>query len=216
MLEKIKSHNTTGHASLTENMKKTIFTILFSFTYLISFAQSMIPVTIIKTDGSKLKCHIATYEGKVISSFNFKIWVNDEKMKIDRKEIKEIITNKNKYVTIEYIKETRRGGQITKKKTKRTAELLINDKVKLFAVHSVMSSSVYTFNNTPISSGSYLATSHYLASDNTTYITKTNFKKTIKKYFSDCGELNLKIKSKELNYGQIKEVITMGNLCLKN
>ena len=195
-------------------MKKIILIVLFCSFHFNNFAQDKIPVTIIKIDGSKLKCHMSTFKGKIISNISYKIWVDNEKIRIDRSEIKEIITQGNKYINIEYLKKTRRGGQITTKKTKRTAELLLNENVKLCAVYSARSSISTTFNNVPTPTGTYLETSHYLVSDQTSSINKMNFKKIIKKYFSDCDKLNLKIKTKELKYKQIKEAVLLGNNCI--
>lgn len=197
-------------------MKKIILTILFSFFYLNNFSQDRIPVTIVKTDGTKLNCYISTFQGKIISEFSYKLWINDEKFRIDRSEIREIITEGNKYINIEYLRKTRRGGQLSIEKIKRTAELLLDENIKLYAVH-IVRVSVSTLNNITTPTGSYLETSHFLVSNNeTTFINKMNFKKVIKNYFSNCDKLNLKIKSKELKYNQIKEAVLLGNNCLNN
>jgi hypothetical protein len=197
-------------------MKKIILTILFSFFYLNNFSQDRIPVTIVKTDGTELNCYISTFQGKIISEFSYKLWINDEKFRIDRSEIREIITEGNKYINIEYLRKTRRGGQLSIEKIKRTAELLLDENIKLYAVH-IVRVSVSTLNNITTPTGSYLETSHFLVSNNeTTFINKMNFKKVIKNYFSNCDKLNLKIKSKELKYNQIKEAVLLGNNCLNN
>ncbi len=197
-----------------------------------SYAQDRIPVTIIKNDGTELKCNILTYKGKIISNHTFKIWVNEDKIKINRSEIKEIITKDSKYINIEYIKKTRRGGQITTKKVRRTVELLSDEKVKLCTVYATASSSntfnsmpingvsANTFNTMPISAmqaipgETVLIKHYYLVSDKIIFINKVNFKKIIKKYFPDCKELNSKIKSKELEYIQIQEAVSIGNKCI--
>jgi hypothetical protein len=92
-------------------------------------------------------------------------------------------------------------------------ELFLNENIKLCAAYSV-SVSVSTLNNITTPTGAHLETSHYLVSDETSFINKMTFKKVIKKYFSDCDKLNLKVKSKEFKYKQIKEAALLGNNCI--
>lgn len=203
---------------------KKLFLIALAFSIsLVIEAKEKIPVTIIKTDGSKIECYIASFEGKILSNLSFKIWIGENKQKVKRSEIKTVKTKSCTYEIIEYLKETRRGGQIISKKEKRLAELKINGKTKLYAAYSSMQggsngyimqpNGTFVMKGIPHHHEPFLVTDYYLTSSKTVSIPKSKFKAKIKKVFPKCKSLISKIKSRELKYDDIKTVVEIGNKC---
>jgi len=190
-------------------MKVAFLIFIFNFSTFALFAQyNRISVKIIKNDGSELDCEISTFESKIVSNFDFKVWVEGNKQRIERSDIKQIITEKTKYEPIEYILETRYGTQTTTKKIKRLAELKVDGEVKLYAAYHVGNNSMGS-----TLGASILVTTYFLSRSETSPIHRVGFKGKIKEYFPHCKELLSKIKSKELQHFQISEIVQLGNNC---
>ncbi|MFS4483496.1 hypothetical protein ACKGJY_10795 [Hyunsoonleella sp. 2307UL5-6] len=197
---------------------KFLFNFVTLLFILFSNAQEKIEATIIKTDGIKLKGLVSSYQGNVASGQIIKIWVDGEKIKINRDDISTLNTGSRSYSVITFDKISRRGNQIKTKRVRRLAEILIDGDINLYAIYYIRANGYTNASGFFTSTGSYLETSHYVKDEANKIIriNKTSFKKTIKKVFPDCKKLLLQVKTKKIKYDEIVEAINKGNDCIKS
>jgi hypothetical protein len=192
-------------------MKTLLITIFYIFISPFVSANSKESGKIYTSKGDTLNVEISIYEkGIILTQSKIKYFKNGLKKKISLSKIKRIELNNKTYEIISYSKVIKTGPNRGTKKYNLLAEIINKGKVKLYRTY-ILKSNGYWMNGMYQNMGNYLGVNNYLVKGELVkWITKMDFKKTIKKFFPKC-DINNKLKNKIYKYKDLDEVIHIGN-----
>ncbi|GGF69562.1 hypothetical protein [Wenyingzhuangia marina] len=164
-------------------------------------------------DGNIIKVEIPIYkQGTIITKSKIKYLKGDKKKKISLSKIDHIEIDKKNYKVITYKKEEKFGPNRGIKTHTVLAEIINNGNIKLYRSYSLVSNGSMGSNGFYSVNGTSLIESNFLIKgDLIQWISKVNFKKQVKEFFSGCNVLIEKIENKTFKYEDIETVILFGN-----
>ena len=186
----------------------TVITFFLSFNIIIAFEKQK--GIIYTKKGEQLNVEIKVYEYDVILSNNkIVFYENDKKKKININQVEKILLDDKIYEVISFQKKTTTGPNRGAKTFKLLTELIVDGRVKLYRKYQLVSNG-YMSNGLYITTGTYLTERNYFVEESSyaRLVTKLDFKKKVKLFFSECNFLE---GIEKIKYRNIREIVVNGN-----